>query len=1048
MTPQEFVRKWSRVDLPERAASQEHFLDLCRLLGQPTPASHDATGAEYAFEKGVEVSAAASRGSKGERGFADVWWRGKFAWEYKRKGKYKSLDEAYRQLCQYREALGNPPLLIVSDIARTEIHTNFTGTTKAVHVIALEDMAKPESIDLLRRVFADPESLRPTERVEDVTALAAREIGLIAQSLRDRGHDPHETAHFLMKCMFCLFAEDTDLLPKDLFKRLLEGSKYDPARLKLRMDALFAAMRTGGDFGVEPIAYFNGGLFDTSDALELTEEEIGTLIRAAGKGWESVEPSIFGTLFERSLDPSKRAQIGAHYTSREDIMLVVEPVILRPLRREWDGVREQCEGWVADRAEAARAGKTRKKGSRTPGWYTKQIEAALVAFDERLAGVRVLDPACGSGNFLYVAIQQLLDLEKEVITYAADVGLGLIPHVRPTQLRGIEINPYASELAQVVIWIGYLQWMRDNGFRAPSDPILEPMRSIENRDAILAWEDEEGESIPVWREGARCRGKAGWPEAEFVIGNPPFLGSKVFRQNGLPDAYVENMYSTFEITKTSDLCCYWFALMEHRLRAAPHSRFGLLATQGIRGRENRQVIERLCDSGHLFDAWADREWVLDGAAVRVSMICGTGQSEGEAEAAFLNGNPVNRISPSLTGGVDLGRATRLGDNRNLCWMGLTKGGSFDVTEAEARELLCTPTASGQSPFDVTRPWWNGLDITRRPRSMWLIDFGEDRTMKEAAAYDAAFSRIEAVVKAERANNRRQSYRDNWWIHAEPRGGLRDQLEQQGRYLATPRVTKHRLFKFIDGTTIPDCQVFAFARSDDYFFGVLHSCVHELWALRQGTQLESRPRYTPTTCFETFPLPWSPGSEPVGGSDGEGVEAGALPPTPSRRGREGEQDEHALWLAISEAARELDVQRERWLNPPEWVGEIAAGVDAADDFADVAAVSGEEARRLIRQSAIDAACAGDSRLKKRTLTNLYNERPTWLRLAHERLDRAVLAAYAAVDPAGEWDVEWARVFMETGAGVGLPEGHALAGERAVVEEKILGGLLRLNGERGG
>ncbi len=561
----------------------------------------------------------------------------------------------------------------------------------------------------------------------------------------------------------------------------------------------------------------------------------------------------------------------------------------------------------------------------------------------------------------------------------------------------------------------------------------------------------------MWREGARCRGKAGWPEAEFVIGNPPFLGSKVFRQNGLPDPYVESMYGTFDITNTSDLCCYWFALTAQQLRANPTLRFGLLATQGIRGRENRQVIERLSNAGYLFDAWADREWVLNGAAVRVSMICGTGRTDATEEAAFLNGVQVGRISPSLTGGVDLGTAQRLGQNRDLCWMGVTKGGSFDVDADTARGLLSTPTAQGQSPFNVVRPWWNGLDITRRPRSMWLIDFGEDRPMAEAAAYDAAFGRVEALVKPERADNRRPSYRDRWWIHAEPRGGLREDLEQLGRYIATPRVTKHRLFKIIDGATIPDCQVFAFVRSDDYFFGVLHSSVHELWALRQGTQLEDRPRYTPTTCFETFPLPWAPGSEPEGARQGEGGEEEALSPTLSRRGRERGQDGHALWAAISAAARELDAQRERWLNPPEWVAEIAAGVDAADDFADVAAVSGEEARQLIRQSAIDAAAARDPRLKKRTLTNLYNERPTWLKLAHERLDRAVLAAYAAVDPEGGWDPDWARVWVETGAGGERQQSGKAAkqqieagaeGERGEVEERVLGALLRLNGERAG
>ncbi|MCH8161639.1 MAG: class I SAM-dependent DNA methyltransferase, partial [Chloroflexi bacterium] len=251
MTPSEFVKKWNASQGGERATSQEHFIDLCRLLGQPTPAEHDATGAEYTFEKGVSVTGTASRGSAGERGFADVWWRGKFAWEYKRKGKYRDLTEAYRQLCQYREALENPPLLVVCDIARTEIHTNFTGTAKQLHVIKLTDLDKPKSLDLLRRVFTDPNSLKPTITTQVVTEEVAEQFGTLARSLRSRDHEPHETAHFLMKCMFCLFAEDVGLLPDHLFERLLKDWRSDPTNLTPVLTDLFARMQSGGRFGVE-----------------------------------------------------------------------------------------------------------------------------------------------------------------------------------------------------------------------------------------------------------------------------------------------------------------------------------------------------------------------------------------------------------------------------------------------------------------------------------------------------------------------------------------------------------------------------------------------------------------------------------------------------------------------------------------------------------------------------------------------------------------------------------------------------------------------------
>ena len=1009
MTPAQFVAKWRPVKLAERAASQEHFLDLCRLLGQPTPAETDAVGAEYTFEKSVPVTGAASAAAKGEYGFADVWWQGKFGWEYKRKGKYKDLAEAYRQLCQYREALGNPPLLIVSDIARIEIHTNFTGTAKQVHAVRLEDMDKPEALDLLRRVFSDPQSFCPTVLREVVTQEAARHIGAIAQTLQSRGHDAHTAAHFLMKCMFCLFAEDVALLPEKLFSHLLDQWHDRPDDLRDRMTDLFDKMRRGGAFGTERIPRFNGGLFDTSGALELSDNEIAVLRLAAKQDWSSVEPAIFGTLFQRSLDPTKRAQIGAQFTGRDDIMLVVEPVVIAPLRAEWEAVKAEVEDLLARRSQA-----------KAKGGINKKISRRLQAFDERLAAVRILDTACGSGNFLYVGIQQLLELEKEVITYAArpEIQLGLLPTVRPSQLHGIEINPYAAELAQVVIWIGYLQWMRDNGFGYPSNPILEPLQTIENRDAIL---DLSNPKLPVPAE---------WPEADFIIGNPPFLGSKVFRQNGLPDDYVAAMYAAYDLPKTSDLCCYWFEQARCVIEKRPGTRVGLLATQGIRGGDNRTVLERIKQTGEIFMAWSDRDWILEGANVHVSIIgfgagnVGRGnapaslpQSEptpGLAPAYMLDGRRVAHINADLTADEDTSKARALAENANIAFMGDTKGGAFDITCEEVRHLLAQPNPNGKANSDVLVPWVNGSDITKRDRGLWIIDFGCEMPMNEAAAYESPFKVIVERVQPKRANNRRETYAKRWWIHVEARPSMREAILVLTRYIITCRVSKHRLFQWQRNPTMPDSATFVFARSNDYFFGVLHSSIHELWARRMGTQLrevESGFRYTPTTCFETFPLPWPPGNEPVA-------------PNADR---------------IAEAARELNDQRERWLNPPQWIDPIAQGIDSADSFADVP----PEARPLIRQSFIMAAAAKDPRLKKRTLTNLYNERPTWLRLAHEKLDRAVLAAYAAADPQGGWSEDWADVWKDTGAGQPLPAAHPLCARRAEIDQKVLANLLRLN-----
>lgn len=1008
MNPAQFAEKWSRTSLPERGASQEHFIDLCRLLGQPTPAEHDATGAEYAFEKGVDVSSGASKGSKGERGFADVWWKGKFGWEYKRKDKYATLDEAYRQLLQYREALESPPLLIVSDIARTEIHTNFTGTRKDVHTILLKDMGEPRSLDLLRRAFTNPESFRPTLTAEKITQEVAAQLGKVAEGLRGRNHDPHLTAHFLMKCMFCLFAEDVGLLPRDLFKKLLDKFHHRPKDLSGRLNDLFNAMRSGGAYGSDDIPYFNGGLFDDRPALDLTEGEIGLLQLAAAQDWGSVEPAVFGTLFERSLDPAKRSQIGAHYTSRDDILLIVEPVVMDPLRREWADVQAKVAS-LLEKRRAAKSATTKKREGEIKRDADAAIAKAIDGFLDRLATVTILDPACGSGNFLYVAIQRLLDLEKEVVTFAArpEIALPLFPRVRPTQLHGIEINPYAAELAQVVIWIGYLQWMRDNGFHAPRDPILANLNTIENRDAILKT-GKSGEPLPH---------AASWPAADFIIGNPPFLGSKVFRQNGLEEPYIQAMFGAYDLPKTSDLCCYWFELARRAIEAKPTTRAGLLATQGIRGGDNRTVLERIKKSGDIFMAWSDREWVLDGAAVQVSMI---GFDDGSQADRYLDGAATASVAPNLSSGADLTRAAEIPSNTGIGFMGDTKGGPFDLTVQEARELMAAPNPKSATNADMITPWVNGLDLTRRWRSMWIIDFGVDASQSQAAGYEAPFRWVEQRVKPMRAKNRRATYAERWWIHVEPRPAMRSAMANCDRVLVTPNLTKYRAFAWLPRGVLPDHQLIVFARSDDYFFGVLHSSIHELWARRMGTQLreaESGFRYTPTTCFETFPLPWPPipGKEPV---------------------------KDARYQAIAAAAKDLDAQRERWLNPPEWLDPIAKRIDAADDFADVP----PEARPLIRHSAIMAAAAADPRLKKRTLTNLYNERPTWLRLAHERLDRAVLAAYAAVDPKGGWSEDWAKAWTDTGAGQPMPKDHPLTAQRAEIEEKVLGNLLRMNQQR--
>ena len=553
ITPQEFVDKWRRSALKESAGSQEHFIDICRMLGHETPAKADPEGASFTFEKG------ASKLTGGE-GWADVWKKGFFAWEYK--GKHKDLQKAYEQLQLYRDALLNPPLLIVSDMETIVIHTNFTNTIKRTFPLTLDDLLTKDGLAILRNAFEHPERLRAEQTTEGVTKQAATEFGKLAESLRAAGHDPEKAAHFLIRILFCLFAEDIGLLPEGLFTKLIDGTKDDPHRATELIEELFGHMADGGYFGLERIPHFNGGIFDSRDALPLGRPDLEILSRVARLDWSSIEPSILGTLFERGLDPGKRAQLGAHYTSRDDILLIVEPVLMRPLRRRWDEVRKEAEAlaeeWKA--ADTAGGAKTRLRN---------RLQKLLHGFADEIADTKVLDPACGSGNFLYVALKQMLDLEKDVIALSANLGLGMFfPTVSPEQLYGIELNEYAHELAQATIWIGYIQWLRENGFGQPSEPILKALDNIHQMDAILAF-DEDGN--PVEPE---------WPEADVVIGNPPFLGGKLLRSE-LGDDCVDHMFTLWDgrVARESDLCCYWFEKARSMIASGGLKRAGLLATQ-------------------------------------------------------------------------------------------------------------------------------------------------------------------------------------------------------------------------------------------------------------------------------------------------------------------------------------------------------------------------------------------------------------------------------------------------------------------------------------
>jgi hypothetical protein len=852
MTPAEFVAKWQGSTRAERAAAQEHFIDLCRMLGQPTPNDADPTGDWYAFEKGAGKA-------EGGEGWADVWMRDHFAWEYK--GKRKDLAAAYSQLNGYREALGNPPLLVVCDLARFEIHTNFTSTIPRVYRFTLDDLgADPgEPLRILRAVFTDPEALRPTRLREELTERAAQDFADLATALRARGHHPHTVAHFLDRLLFAMFAEDAGILPKNLIDRLSSATKGDAAAFSAALHDLFGKMAKGGGlFGVERIEWFNGGLFDDAEVITLEPAEMETIGRVSKLDWSQIEPAIFGTLFERGLDPDQRAQLGAHYTDRASILRLVEPVLMAPLRHDWAETQAKITPLVL-------AG--RKVTARTPP--DQNPERIFRAFLDRLRSIRVLDPACGSGNFLYISLQLLKDLEYDAIQWGSLV-LQIpqeFPQVGPQNLLGIEINPFAAELARVTIWIGQIQWMLAHGLGHPRDPVLQPLDNIREQDALLDLSDPSNPQEAVW------------PEADVVVGNPPFLGGSLLRSN-VGNEYTETLWANFRgrIPPTSDLCCYWHEKARAQIAAGKLKRVGLLATQGIRGQASRRVLERITESGAIFFACADEPWVLAGAAVHISFV---GQDDGSESERELDGRPVDSINADLTTGFDLTRARRLNENLGIAFEGDKKGGPFEITDEVARRMLAAPNPDGRSNADVVRPWITGLDIVGRPRGMWIVDFGVHTSLAEAALYEAPFEFVLAQVKPVRDLNRRAGRAQRWWIHSEAAPAMRDATAGRARFIGSPITSKHRLFVWLSGEVLPTNTVSVIARDDDYTFGVLHSRVHEAWALAQGTQLETRPRYTPTTCFETFPFPR---------------------PTAAQR------------EAIAEAARDLDRLRTGWLNP--------------------------------------------------------------------------------------------------------------------------------------
>jgi len=922
VSPQEFVEKWAPVTQSERAIAQSHFNDLCELLGEPKPLDVDPGGDWYAFEKGAAKTT-------GGEGWADVWKRHCFGWEYK--GKHKDLDQAYAQLQQYAVALENPPLLIVSDIERIRIVTNWTNNVSVRFELKLEDLLQPSKRQLLKDAFAGSERLRTGESRAAMTQKVARQFAELAQELEQAGIDPLKAAHFVNRLVFCMFAEDAGILPDRLFSKLLEASIKSPDSFVALSEQLFAAMHSGGYFGPDVVDWFNGGLFDSKETIPLSRKQLDRVRQAAAQDWSAIDPSILGTLFERGLDPAKRAQLGAHYTDPQSIMRIVEPVVLRPLTQEWEEMRGRIES----------AKQTAKK------------KALLQDYLARLRGVRILDPACGSGNFLYLALRHIKDLEHRVLLEAEALGLGRsFPELGPECVLGIELSPYAAELARVTVWIGELQWQIEHGFNIQRKPILRPLETIENRDALLNPDGTE----------------AVWPEAEFIVGNPPFIGDKLMRRElGAVETKLLRKVYHGKVPGSADFVCFWFSKIPSAATGKTR-RIGFVATQKIRSGSNNKVIKDLISEGwHLFEVWQNERWHDKGSLVRVSLLCLAIDND-ETQPFFIDGEVAAKINPNLSGGVDVTEAKTLPANKGLTINGVSRAGPFNLPETSILDWLHVPNPTQKPNSDVLRPTWGADDLGGRWSKEWVVDFGPELTMPEAAQYTAPFQYVETNVRPTRLSNNRKSRADCWWRHGEARPGLRRMQRGRQRILVTGESMIHRFFRWLSTEILPDHKLVAFEADGDYFFGMLSSSIHRTWSIAQSSKqgVVNNDVYPASRTFATFPFP-NPTSMQI--------------------------------ELVSESARHLNELREAWLNPPEWTREETLEFPATiggpwDKWISLSKgqprIPGEIATaryvRIVPRLGVEKLVAA------RTLTGLYNDPPAWLRQAHEKLDAAVAEAY--------------------------------------------------------
>ncbi|MBD1926442.1 class I SAM-dependent DNA methyltransferase [Trichocoleus sp. FACHB-90] len=911
---EQFITRWQNSSGNERANYQMFFSELCDALGVKRPdVKGSVTGDPYCFDKDITIY---HPSGKKTPGYIDFYKADHFLIEAKqgseKSGKgtakrgtntyLKAMEAAFVQAIAYtRNLLKLPPFLLTCDIGdHFELWMGFSGDYGgygARQDIGLTALRKPEIFDLFVDIFTDPQKRNPEKIAAKVTREVAADLAELSKRLEGL-HEPEEVAHFLMRCIFTMFAEDVGLLNEHLFTEALETRwLLNPKSFKPEVEALWQAMNDGTSFGFYGrLLKFNGGLFAEARAFELTADQLRVLLTAAKREWKDVEPAIFGTLLERALDSKERSKLGAHYTPRSYVERLVRPVVMEPLREQWDLVQGEVKQILGDAEKEPTAAQKKK------------AVAALEGFLTELRQVRILDPACGSGNFLYVTLDLMKQLESEVLRRLEDVTgqaqLRLdIAQVNPSQFLGIELNPRAAAIADLVIWIGYLQWhFRQFGDIPPVEPVLREYKNIECRDAVLAYDGKEedvdpktgkvrtrwggrmmkhpvtgemvpdpSDQIPIYRYiNPRA---AEWQEADYIVSNPPFIGNRDIRET-LGDGYAEALRKTYnDVPDTVDYVMYWWHKGADLIRLGKLKKFGFITTNTIRQIRQRVVIDHhqnQKNSIKLIFAVPDHPWTNEGAAVRIAMTgvelnnSGTTSQfpllgrvvnepdaetpEDSAEQVKIQWEKVGQIFSELRAGVNVASVVPLKAQSGLCCDGVKPYASGFVLESKCLSKF------PDNERELIHPYRNGRDLATFSRNVFIIDCFKLTEEQLQNRYSTIYQYLLDKVYPDRLVERDNKIKSNWWLFERNRPELRKAIKNINRYICTVKTSKHRVFAFLESQIIPDQQIVVVATANAYILGVLSSRIHVNWALAAGGTLEDRPRYNNSVCFDPFPFP--------------------------------------------------------------------------------------------------------------------------------------------------------------------------------------------------